>query len=104
MRILKDLIGKMDDTLDEIEFYATHAHVLRATNKDLADTYIKVGEMHIEIYRMLHDRVVEIIDAERKSGREPPKGMVEIWQFEHERLVKEFSSAKYSIDDYKKSY
>lgn len=94
----------MDDTLDEIEFYGTQAHVLRATNKDLADTYEKVGEMHVEIYRMLHGRVVELIDAERKSGREPPKGMVEMWQYEHERLVKEFLSAKNALEEYKKSY
>lgn len=104
MRILVDLIEKMDDTLDEIEFYAEKAQVLHATHKELADTYAKVGEMHVEIYRMLHGRVVELIDVERKSGREPPKGMLEMWQFEHERLIKQFSSAKYALEDYKKSY
>ena len=90
--------------MDEIEFYATQAQILHVTNKDLADTYAKVGEMHVEIYRMLHSRVVELIDAERRSGREPPKGMLEMWQFEHERLIKDFSSAKYALEEYKKSY
>ena len=104
MKILVDLIQKMDDTMDEIEFYGTKAHHFRATHKQLADTYIKVGDMHIEIYKMLHDRVVELIDEERKKGDNPPPEMLAIWNYEHERLVKEFSEAKFLIEDYKKSY
>jgi hypothetical protein len=103
MKILEDLIGKMDDTLDEIEFYGEKAHHFRVTHKQLADTYAKVGEMHVSIYMLLHDRVVELIEDEKKKSPPPPE-MLAIWNYEHQRLVKEFSEAKFLIEDYKKSY
>ena len=104
MKILKDLIEKMDDTLDEIEFYGEKAHHFRAEHKALADTYAKVGEMHIEIYTMLHDKAVELINEEKRKGITPPVEMLAIWNYEHEKIVKEFAEAKFLIDDYKKSY
>ena len=55
MKILKDLIEKANDTMDEVEWYAEKAHHLRVEHKSLADTYIKVAEMHVDIYKMLHD-------------------------------------------------
>lgn len=79
MKILKDLIEKMDDTLEEIEFYAKEAHHLRVVHKALADTYAKVGEMHVEIYKMLHDRVVALINEEKQKGVAVPPEMMAIW-------------------------
>ena len=104
MKIIKDLIEKMDDTLEEIEFYGKEAHHLRATHKSLADTYAKVGEIHIEIYKMLHDKVVAIINEEKQKGVAVPPEMMAIWDFEHRKLVDEFNEAKYIIEEYKKSY
>ena len=54
MKILKDLIEKANDTMDEVEWYAEKAHHLRVEHKSLADTYIKVAEMHVDIYKMLY--------------------------------------------------
>lgn len=104
MKILKDLIEKADDTLEEIFFYAEKAHHLRAEHKELADTYIKIAEMHIGIYNMLHERMVALIAEYRKSGDNPPASMLEIWNYEHEKLVKEFSEAKFLVEEYKKTY
>lgn len=103
MKILKDLVAKMHDTLDEIEFYAREAYIIRATHKDLADTYAKVGEMHVDIYRHLHQRAVAIIEEERKKGV-PPAAMLEIWNYEHGKLVDEFADAKVMLDEYNKGY
>lgn len=104
MKILETLIEKMDDTLDEIDFYVEKAHHLRQDHKSLADTYIKVGDMHIDIYKMLHDKVVELIDEEKRKGVAPPPEMMAIWNYEHQRLIKEFNEAKFLVEDYKKSY
>ena len=103
MKILKDLVAKMHDTLEEIEFYAREAYIIRATHKELADTYAKVGEMHVDIYRHLHQRAVAIIEEERKKGA-PPAAMLEIWNYEHGKLVDEFAEAKVMLDEYNKGY
>ena len=102
MRILKDLIEKANDTLDEIEWYAEKAHHLRAEQKVLADTYIKIAEMHVDIYKMIHDRMVALIEDEKKKGVNVPMAMQSIWDYEHEKLIKEFAEAKILIEEYKK--
>lgn len=102
MKILKDLIEKADDTLDEIEWYAEKAMHLRTEHRTLADCYIRIAEMHINIYGMLHERMVALIEDEKRKGVEVPIGMQVIWEYEHEKLIKEFKEAKYLIDEYKK--
>ena len=104
MKILSHLIEKANDTMDEIEFYSEQAHHLKVEHKSLADAYIKVAEMHITIYGILHDQMVALIDKYKKEGNEPPKEMTVIWAYEHEKLVKEFEHMKYLVEDYKKSY
>lgn len=104
MKILEVLINKMNDTLEEIEFYATKAHSLKQEYKSLADTYIKVADMHIDIYTMLHDRVIELINEEKRKGVAVPPEMLAIWNYEHEKLVKDFSEVKFMVEDYKKNY
>lgn len=101
MKVLKDLIAKADDTLEEIEWYAEKALHLRSEYKAVADTYIKIADMHIDIYKMLHDRMTALID-ERKRDTEVPQAMLAIWEYEHEKLIKEFAEAKYLIEEYKR--
>ena len=102
MKLLKDLINKADDTLEEIEWYGEKAHQLRIDHKSLADTYIKVAEIHINIYSMLHTQMVALIEEEKKKGIKVPSEMQAIWDYEHEKLIKEFAEAKYIIEEYKK--
>lgn len=102
MKILKDLIEKANDTMDEIEWYSDKAMHLRTEHKTLADTYIKIAEMHVSIYSMLHDRMVSLIEEEKKKGITVPAEMQAIWDYEHEKLVKEFAKSKFLIEEYKK--
>lgn len=104
MRVLKGLIEKAEDTLDEIEFYSEKALHLKAEHKSLADTYNKIAEMHITIYDMLHREMVSLIDEHKRAGHNPPPEMMVIWEYEHEKLIKEFKEAKVLVDEYKKSY
>lgn len=102
MKILGDLIQKSKDTMEEIEWYAEKAHHLRHEHKSVADCYIKIAEMHIDIYGMLHSKMVSLIEEEKKKGVEVPKEMQVIWDYEHKNLVKEFSEAKFLVEEYKK--
>lgn len=103
MKIIKDMIKKSEDTLDEIEWYAEKAIHMKSTEKNIADIYIKIAEMHVDIFKMLHDKMVYVIDEYKRQGHEPPKEMLVIWDYEHEKLMKEFSEVKFMIEDYKKS-
>ena len=103
MKILKSVIAKANDTLDEIWWYAKEATLLKDERRALADVYIRIAEAHVQIYNMLHERMVALINEERSKGTQPPVSMMAIWEYEHGKLVDEFISARYMIDEYKKS-
>lgn len=102
MKILMQLIEKANDTMDEIEFYAEKAHILKNEHRTLADCYIKIAEKHIDIYKSLHEQMVELINEEKRKGAQPPIEMVAIWNYEHEKLIKEFAEAKFLVEEYHK--
>lgn len=104
MKILKNTIDKSYDTLEEIEWYGEKAMLLKSEHKSLADTFNKIGEMHITIYDMLHKEMVNLIEEHKRSGHPVPHEMEIIWNYEHEKLIKEFKEAKILIEEYKKSY
>ena len=104
MKILEEIIEKAEDTLEEIEWYGEKSHALRTEYKKLADTYNKIAETHIEIYKHLHEVIVELIEDEKRKGKTPPPEMLTVWKIEHEKLVKRFMKAKYLVDEYNKSY
>lgn len=104
MKILTNMIEKANDTLDEIEWYGEKAMLLRDEHKAIADVYSKIAEMHITIYDMLHKEMVSLIDEHKRMGNTPSPEMLAIWDYEHEKLIKEFAEAKTMVDEYKKSY
>ena len=104
MKLLKHLIEKADDTLDEIEFYAENALHHKTDHKALADTYNKIADMHITIYDMLHKEMVSLIDEYKRMGHTPPHEMMVIWDYEHEKLIDEFAKVKVIVDEYKRNY
>lgn len=102
MKILKDLIKKADDTLDEIEWYSEKALMYREDNKAVADIYNKIADMHVTIYDMLHKQMVDLIEQKKRDGHQPPAEMLAIWDYEHEKLIREFKEAKVLVEEYKK--
>lgn len=51
---------------------------------------------------MLHKQMVDIIELKKREGIQPPNEMIAIWNYEHEKLIKEFKEAKVLVDEYKK--
>lgn len=68
----------------------------------LADAYIKIAEMHVTIYNLLHEKMVMLIEEQKNKGVQVPASMQAIWDYEHEKLIKEFAESKYLIEEYKK--
>lgn len=101
MLLIKEIIEKMDDTLEEAEFYAIHAKHLKETHPSIADTYYKLGQEHLSHYMSLHTAVVSIINEYRRSKGEPPANMVAIWDFEHKKLIDEYEEIKKMLESYR---
>lgn len=94
MLIMKEVIDKMDDTLEEAEFYALHHKIHKESMPILADIYYKLAQDHLAHYLSLHNGVVAIINDYRRTKGEPPANMTAIWSYEHEKLVEEYEEIK----------
>lgn len=102
MKILTSIIEKANDTLKEIEWYSEKAILLRDEYKPIADVYNKIADIHIDIYDMLHKQMVDLIDQKKRDGIQIPAEMSAIWNYEHEKLIKEFKDAKVLVEEYKR--
>lgn len=101
MLLIKEIIEKMDDTLEEAEFYAVHAKHHKEMHPNLADTYYKLGQEHLAHYMSLHTAVVAIINEHRRTKGEPPANMLAIWDFTHKKLIEEYEEIKKMLDSYR---
>lgn len=104
MKVLMHLIEKAYDTLDEVEEYTIQAMHLKTTHKSLSEVYIKIAEEHIGIFKMLHDEMGNLIEEEKRNGKMPSAEMLAIYNYEHERIIKEFNENKLRMEEYKKMY
>lgn len=100
MKILTELIKKAEDTMEEVEWYGEKALHLKTDHKSLADAYNKIASEHIGIYELLHKEMVNLIEEHKRTGHQPPPEMLAIWNYEHEKMVKEFKEAKFIVEEY----
>lgn len=103
MKIIKDIVSKMNNALEEAEEYASKAHHYKSEYKSVADTFSKIADMHLEFYGTLHDRVVKLIEEQKSKGVEVAKEIEFFWEYEREKLIKEFAKAKFLLEEYKKT-
>lgn len=104
MRILKDLIEHAEETMEEAHDYIVEAHRIRHEHKALADTYAKAAEIHVELYKHLHDRMVAIITEHKEKGNAVPDSMQSMWDYRHGELVADFLEIRVMIEEYRKNY
>ena len=104
MKIIQEVIDKMYDVIDEIEYYASKAHHYRHEHKLIADAYIKSAEAHVEIFKSLHETVVKLIAEQKEKGKMPTPEMQAVYDHLHQDVVTEFNRAKWLIEEYKKAY
>lgn len=50
----------------------------------------------------LHEEVVYIIEQYKKDNGEPPKTMLELWEFEHNNIMSDVADIKILQEHYKK--
>ena len=75
---------------------------LKMDDVDLADAYASMASQELSHVDSLHSQVVRVIKKHRAEGNIPPAGMMEVWNFEHERMVDSVAKVKMLLEMYKK--
>lgn len=100
MEIIKQIVTKIDDELEDAERYIKCAYKVKDEYPQLADTYYKLSLEEMKHMTMLHDQVVLIINEYKKSNT-VPVGMQTLYDYVHDREVKWASKIKAKQDNFK---
>ena len=87
MKIIKCLSELIDEELNDSAKYIDLAMKWKSDEPDTADLFydLSVEEMgHVD---KLHEEVTELIDEYRKAHGEPPKEMMVLYEYLHEKHI-----------------
>ena len=100
MEIIKQLVTKIDDELEDAEKYIKCAYKVKDKYPQLAETYYTLSLEEMKHMTMLHDQVVKIINEFKKTN-EVPAGMQTLYDYVHEREIKWAAKIKAKQDGFK---
>lgn len=100
MEIIKSIVTKIDDELEDAEKYIKCAYKVKAEHPQLAEVYYNLSLEEMKHMTLLHDQVVRIINEYKKTN-EVPVGMQTLYDYVHEREIKWAAKIKAKQDAYK---
>ena len=86
MEIIKQLVTKIDDELEDAEEYINCAYKYKERYPSLADTFYKLSVEEMNHMALLHAQVVNIINEYKKTN-EVPSAMQAVYDYLHERQI-----------------
>ena len=87
MTIIKKLSEMISEEIEDADRYVNCALNHRMDNPSLADTFFKLSQEEMNHMSMLHDQVTRIIDSFRKEHGDPPKEMMAVYDYLHQKQI-----------------
>ena len=103
MQIIKCIVDMIDDELEGAENYVNAANKWRMEHKRTADEFIKLAEVEMTHVKALHGEVVRLIEEVKSTKGEPPKEMMAIYEYVHNKAVERSAKIKMLIEEYKQA-
>ena len=100
MEIIKRVVGKIDDELEDAQRYIRCAFKVRDEYPQLANTYYMLSLEEMKHVTMLHEQVVKIIEA-YKQNNEVPESMQMLYDYLHERQIRKAAKIKGKQEQFK---
>lgn len=94
MRIIKELAEWIHEEIGDAEKYITKANVLASDHPSLAKTLYDLSHNELDHAMRLHDHVKRAVSDARDKHGEPPAYMVEMWNEEHEEIIRRTGEVK----------
>ena len=87
MKIIKCLSELIEDELKDAEKYIDLAMKWKADEPDTADLFYELSTEEMGHMEKLHEEVTELIEEYRKEHGEPPKEMMVLYEYLHEKHI-----------------
>ena len=87
MHIIKCLSEKIEDELEDACAYIDLALKWKQEEPDTAELFYELSLAEMEHMDKLHQEVVELIEEYRKEHGDPPKEMMTLYDYLHEKHI-----------------
>ena len=87
MEIIKCLSEKIEDELQDAADYVDLAIKWKQDEPETADLFYALSIEEMGHMDKLHTEVTELIEEYRKENGEPPKGMMTLYEYLHEKHI-----------------
>ncbi len=87
MTIIKCLSELIEEELDDANKYIDLAMKWRKEEPDTADLFYELSTEEMGHSEKLHEEVTELIEEYRREHGEPPKEMMVLWDYLHEKHI-----------------
>jgi hypothetical protein len=94
---------KIEEEINDAEAYIKMALEHKESDKVLADTFAKLSEEELGHMKALHDQVTRIIATYRKEHGDPPERMMGLYEYLHNKHMKEVANVKALHSVYKEA-
>lgn len=94
MRIIKKLSKMIECEIEDASKYIEKALKYKEERPELAKMFYSLSMEEMEHMKKLHDAVVEIIEEYRKEHGEPPKEMLFLYNYLHEKHIDDAAEVK----------
>ena len=103
MKIIKCLSEKIEDELHDADEYIDLAIKWKAEQPDTAELFYELSNEELGHMNKLHQNVTELIQIYKQQNGEPPKGMLELYNYLHEKYMAEAMRIKVKQGMYKET-
>lgn len=87
MKIIKCLSEQIEDELEDANKYIELAMKWKADEPDTADLFYELSTEEMGHMEKLHEEVTELIQQYRNEHGEPPKEMMVLYEYLHEKHI-----------------
>ena len=101
MKCIKELTEHIYEEIEDAKAYALQALEMKDVDRSLGDTYITIAKEEMSHMSRLHDQVTRIINDYRNQKGEPPEAMLQIYNWEHKKIMTSAAEAQVIINNYK---
>lgn len=100
MQVIASLVNMMQDELDGAENYALSALKYQNEHPKLAQRLNELAGVELQHLKALHTEAERLIEDYRNENGEPPKEMLAVYNFEHQKMIKKAAEVKTMIDEF----